>query len=109
MLKLADDIHRALDRDEQHKLIHHGTDVNNESSELADNFSVTLFLPKAIEKYAKIAVLDSAEALAEFIQAAKNEGHVPLNVRWQEMHNIRRASYEEARQPVEHYYRKLSL
>lgn len=110
LLKLADDIHRALDRDEQHKLIHHGSDVNNESSELADNFPVTLFLPKEIGKYSKIMVLDSAEALAEFIQAAKNEGyHVPINERWQEMHNIRRASYEEARQRVEHYYRKLSL
>ncbi|PAV11642.1 hypothetical protein CBG25_00115 [Arsenophonus sp. ENCA] len=110
LLKLADDIHRALDRDEQHKLIHHGTDVNNESSELADNFPVTLFLPKAIEKYAKITVLDSAEALAEFTQTAKNEGyHVPLNERWQEIPNIRRASYEESRQRIELYWRKLSL
>ncbi|CAA2929828.1 hypothetical protein ARSQ2_00933 [Arsenophonus endosymbiont of Bemisia tabaci Q2] len=32
-----------------------------------------------------------------------------VGVRWQEMHNIRRASYEEARQRVEHSYRKLSL
>uniref|UniRef100_A0A3B0MEZ1 Calmodulin-sensitive adenylate cyclase n=1 Tax=Arsenophonus endosymbiont of Trialeurodes vaporariorum TaxID=235567 RepID=A0A3B0MEZ1_9GAMM len=107
---LAYDIHCALGRDKQHKLIHHGADVYNESSELADNFPVTLFLPKVIGKYAKIMVLHSVEVLAEFIQAANNEDyHVPLNVCWQEMHNIRRASYEEARQRVEHYYRKLSL
>ena len=47
-LKLAADIHSALDRDEQHKLIHHGSDVNNESSELKDNFPVTMFLPKVL-------------------------------------------------------------
>lgn len=110
LLKLADDIHRALDRDEQHKLIHHGADVNNPSSELTDNFPVTLFLPKEIGKYNRITVLDSAEALAEFIQAAKNEGyHVPINDRWQGMQYIRRASYEQARRQVELYYRKLSL
>ncbi|QLK87633.1 hypothetical protein E3U36_04785 [Arsenophonus endosymbiont of Aphis craccivora] len=107
---LADDIHCALGRDKQHKLIHHGAYVYNESSELADNFPVTLFLPKVIGKYAKITVLDSVEALDEFIQAAKNEGyHVPLNVRWQEMHNIRRASFEKSHQRIEHFFRKLSL
>lgn len=110
LLKLADDIHRALDRDEQHKLIHHGSDVNNESSQLTDNFPVTLFLTKIIGKYNTIAVLDSAEALAEFIQAAKNEGyHVPINERWQGMQNIRRASYEQTRGKIAQYYRKLSL
>lgn len=110
LLKLADDIHRALDRDEQHKLIHHGSDVNNESSELTDNFPVTLFLPKLIGKYREITVLDSAEALAEFIQAAKNEGYqIPINERWQGMQNIRRASYEETRYKIAQYYRKFSL
>lgn len=99
LLKLANDIHRALGRDEQHKLIHHGSDVDNESSELNDNFPVTLFLPKMIGKYEKITILDSVEALAEFIQAAKNAGyHVPINERWPGLQNIRRASYEEARQ-----------
>ncbi|WP_334470636.1 hypothetical protein [Arsenophonus sp. PmNCSU2021_1] len=77
---------------------------------MADNFPVTLFLPKVIGKYAKITVLDSVEALAEFIQAAKNEGyHVPLNVRWQEMHNIRRASFEKSHQRIEQFFRRLSL
>lgn len=97
LLKLADDIH-------------HGSDVNNESSELTDNFPVTLFLPKVIGKYSKITVLDSEEAFAEFVQAAKNEGYqVPINDCWQGMQNIRRASYEETRYKIEQYYRKLSL
>ncbi|WGO84224.1 anthrax toxin-like adenylyl cyclase domain-containing protein [Arsenophonus apicola] len=110
LLKLADDIHRALDRDEQHKLIHHGSDVNNESSELTDNFPVTLFLPKVIGKYGEITVLESAEALAEFIQAAKNEDYqVPINERWQGMQNIRRAFYEETRYKIAQYYRKFLL
>lgn len=48
LLKLAADIHHAFDRDEQHKLIHHGSDVNNESLELKDNFPVTMFLLKGL-------------------------------------------------------------
>ncbi|MFS1538968.1 MAG: hypothetical protein ACL7BU_09990 [Candidatus Phlomobacter fragariae] len=99
LLKLAGDIHAALDRDEQDKLIHHGSDVNNASSELKNNFPVTLFLPKVIGKYSKIVMLDSVEALAEFIQLAKNEGyHVPINQCWQGLQNILRVSYEQAHQ-----------
>ncbi|HGJ5876479.1 MAG TPA: hypothetical protein ACHBX0_08950 [Arsenophonus sp.] len=42
-------------------------------------------------------MLDTAEALAEFIQLAKNEGyHVPINERWQGLQNIHHSSYEEA-------------
>lgn len=99
---LMTQINKVLDRGENREMVHHGEDAGNPSSDMADNFPATFYLPQKmrgtyqgeIVTLEPVTVLENLSDYQKMVSVLKDNGyHFTDNKNWPK---VRRNSFQAA-------------
>lgn len=81
------------------RVVHHGTDCSNPTTDLSTNYPATFALPIKIGRFDKLCIIDNSDELKELINEARSSGYyIKINPLWEkDLGKINAYSFESSR------------